>query len=283
MVKNASTVGMMEGAFFVSRTELLAWLNETLCLNVAKVEQCASGSVYCQILDMCHPGTVAMKRVNWVAKTDHEFIPNYKVLHAAFDRNAIEKHVDVDRLIRAKYQDNLEFLQWMKCYWDREGHANDYNPHLAREGKALPPWARTASAPVVRNPLTHKENLRPAEEPSVKPRPQKPVPPKTARVRPGSVAAHADHSMESGSARVDELEAKVSSQQQDIEELRTTLDGMERERDYYFGKLREVEVFCTGLQDDESRGQVSVEKFITDIQSILYAEADEGEEEDPTP
>merc|ERR1719221_190216 len=89
-----------------------------------------------------------MRKINWMARADHEFVPNYKVLQAAFDKNSIEKHIDVGKLIRAKYQDNLEFLQWMKCYWDREGATReDYDPVCAREGKSLPPWARSSGCP----------------------------------------------------------------------------------------------------------------------------------------
>ncbi|OLP75393.1 Microtubule-associated protein RP/EB family member 1 [Symbiodinium microadriaticum] len=54
----------------------------------------------------------------------------------------IERNIPVDQLIRAKYQDNLEFLQWVKCFWEREGGLGrlDYDPVAAREGKTLPPW-----------------------------------------------------------------------------------------------------------------------------------------------
>jgi hypothetical protein len=41
------TIGMMEGAFFVSRSELLSWINNLLKINMTKVEQMASGAAYC--------------------------------------------------------------------------------------------------------------------------------------------------------------------------------------------------------------------------------------------
>lgn len=131
--KSASTVGMMEGAFFVSRTELLSWINGLLQTSLAKVEQCASGAVYCQIIDACHPNTVAMQKVNWMAKVDHEYIPNYKVLQAAFDRHNIERNIQVDQLIRAKYQDNLEFLQWFKHFFECRYSGQPYNAQERRK------------------------------------------------------------------------------------------------------------------------------------------------------
>eukprot|EP00435_Cladocopium_sp_Y103_P026470 s2850_g6.t1 len=37
-------------------------VNRLLQVNLAKVEQCASGAIYCQIIDACHPASVAMRK-----------------------------------------------------------------------------------------------------------------------------------------------------------------------------------------------------------------------------
>ena len=42
-------------AFFVGKNELLNWLNELLQLSYTKVEQCANGAAYCQIMDAVYP------------------------------------------------------------------------------------------------------------------------------------------------------------------------------------------------------------------------------------
>lgn len=311
---SSSAVGMMEGAFFVSRTELLAWVNNLLQLNLSKVELCASGAVYCQILDSCSPGTVAMRKVNWLAKSDHEFIPNYKVLQAAFDKNNIEKHICVDQLIRAKYQDNLEFLQWMKFHHDRVRdvvRSGDYDAVLAREGRPLPAWAQAGAALPAAAAATGgagraqggKENLRPAAAdvekratstagdgakarqfvPGVRsPRASQhgAAAPRLASGGAASaplasrVGAHAD--VAALTAALEAAEAKVVAQAEELNDKQMTLEGLENERDYYFGKLRQVEVMCTTLKASMNPDMTS-DKMVNDILGILYAEAEEEE------
>jgi RP/EB family microtubule-associated protein len=51
-----SNIGMMDGAFFVGRKEIVDWINDTLDLSLQKVEQTASGAIACQLLDIMHPG-----------------------------------------------------------------------------------------------------------------------------------------------------------------------------------------------------------------------------------
>lgn len=286
--RNASSVGMMEGAFFVSRTDLLNWVNDLLDVNLTKVEQCASGAIYCQIVDACHPGTVKMAKVNWMARSDHEFIPNYKVLQAAFDRNTIEKHVDVDKLIRAKYQDNLEFLQWMKAMWKSEGAGvKDYDPVAARGGKPVPTWAvrsaaGTAGPKVVAPRAASKENSstnrsRPTGDkfdPVVRSQPS----PKASAQRMAPRLGSKSTAAATSSAEVEELRKTVQEQDDEIKELSESLGSIEDERNFYFRKLRNVEILCTTLEAEKNPA-LDVACLISKIQGMLYAENEEEEEE----
>eukprot|EP00002_Diphylleia_rotans_P024967 TRINITY_DN4930_c0_g1_i4.p1 TRINITY_DN4930_c0_g1~~TRINITY_DN4930_c0_g1_i4.p1 ORF type:complete len:155 (-),score=26.31 TRINITY_DN4930_c0_g1_i4:95-559(-) len=120
-----SNIGMMEGAYFVSRTELLSWVNSTLKLNYTKVEQVCTGAAYCQLMDILHPGQVPLSKVNFGAKLEYEYIKNFKVLQTVFTKLGIEKRIEVDKLVKGKYQDNLEFLQWFKAYFDRNTPVRD--------------------------------------------------------------------------------------------------------------------------------------------------------------
>lgn len=108
----------MEGAFFVPKGELLSWVNDMLKINLTKIQQLGTGAVYCQILDVMYPGKIAMQRVNFAATNEWQFINNLKILQLAFSKCKILKHIDIEKLSKSKYQDNLEFIQWMKRYFD---------------------------------------------------------------------------------------------------------------------------------------------------------------------
>jgi len=56
-----------------------------------------------------------------------------------------------------------------------------------------------------------------------------------------------------------------------ITELEAQMVGFEKERDFYFGKLREVEIFCQNAEGDE----FTKEKVV----AILYKTDDGGEGE----
>jgi hypothetical protein len=52
----ASNIGMMDGAYFVGRNEILAWINTTLQLGLSKVEEVSDARVSCSRSPRCGAG-----------------------------------------------------------------------------------------------------------------------------------------------------------------------------------------------------------------------------------
>jgi len=276
-----SNVGRMDGAFFVSRSELMGWANSAFCLSLSKIEQCANGAVYCQVIDACHPGNVAMKKVNWAARADHESIPNYKVLQQALTKVGIDRHIEVDKLIRGKYQDNLEMLQWIKTYFDRTFSGGEYDALSRRFSDNPPDWARSADGGAP-GPARAANSAGPRLPVRASPAPARPSTgsqPAAARPSRGSQARPSGGGYPGMARRGAEPEGDVLKEEyeklrEEIVDLKITVDGLETERDFYFQKLRDIEILCQALEAAPNP-DMTVNKFVEDVQRILYAKDDE--------
>ncbi len=119
------TFGMMDNAYFIGKTEIIKWINETLKMNITRVEQACTGAIYCQLIDCIFPNKVKMNKVNWKAKLETEFLNNLKIMQQALISCKIQKEIDIQRLAKGRYQDNFEILQWFKGIFD------NINPDLS--------------------------------------------------------------------------------------------------------------------------------------------------------
>jgi len=144
-------------------------------------------------------------------------------------------------------QDNLEFLQWSKRYWDQYYSGTEYDA-LARR-KASGPVSAPAAAPM-RSSTTSTTARRPAQ------------PSNTAAARAPRVAGS---SIVNGGAASGALREENNT-------LKETVAGLERERDFYFEKLRNIEVLLQ--QEVEEKPQLAEEGpegLIGRLQVILYS------------
>ncbi|GMP27897.1 hypothetical protein CsSME_00003683 [Camellia sinensis var. sinensis] len=222
----ATNIGMMDSAYFVGRSEILTWINSILQLSLSKVEEGCSGAVHCQLMDAVHPGIVPMHRVNFDAKNEYDMIQNYKVLQDVFNKLKITKHIEVNKLVKGRPLDNLEFMQWLKRYCDSvNGRVlHSYNPLERREaskgGKDVnkkstswqPSTRSSTAAPKTQTSHNNRRNDVNTTNQSVK------------ASRPSS----------SGGPAYNEQ----------IAELKLSVDSLEKERDFYFAKLRDIEILC---------------------------------------
>jgi len=262
----------------LSRREMLAWVNDCLQTKYVKIEEMCSGSAYCQFMDMLFPNCVQLKKVKFKTKLEHEYIQNFKVLQAAFKRMTVDKIVPVDKLIKGRFQDNFEFLQWFKKFFDANYSGEEYDPVAARGGIELNGGGNGTTAPSMsRMPVASSNGHSPAAKPMAKRAPgtdggnskisraplsssngqsaakSSPAPrvPAAPRSRPAGGGASA--------AQVEELNAIVL-------ERNLTIEGLEKERDFYFAKLRDIEVLA-----QEQEGLPDAGEFGQKILELLYA------------
>jgi len=151
MSRSDASVGLMDAAYFVSKNELLAFFNATLDMNLTKIEQTCTGAVACQLCEYIFPRSIPVSRIDWSCKASFEYVANYKLLQAAFTKNRVRRHLDVDKLIQGKFQINLEFCQWLKAWHDQQvPDRGDYDAAAVRAkgkgGKNLPPQFRSRAS-----------------------------------------------------------------------------------------------------------------------------------------
>jgi len=242
----------------LSRHDMLAWVNDCLQTKFAKIEELCSGAAYCQFMDMLFPGSIQVKKVKFNTKLEHEYINNFKVLQAAFKKMNVDKIVPVDRLVKARFQDNFEFLQWFKKFFDANYGGQDYDAIGMRGGEEVGSGGKPARPAMAAKAMSGMPKRSPAPRPA-------PLASRPAQ-RPAMGGA-------GGGARAANGGSNMAAQQQ-IEDLNTqvlemklTVEGLEKERDFYFGKLRDVEVMC---QENEATGGDLVRKVL----DILYQTED---------
>lgn len=226
-----------------SRQELLAWLNNLLQLNITKIEQCGTGAALCQVYDSIFQD-LPMARVKFNVNTEYAYITNFKILQNCFTRHQVDRLVPVESLIKCKMQDNLEFLQWTKRFWDQYFPGGDYDAIARRKASGAPPSAgppasaaRTSGVGAARRGVT----------------------PTTG----GGAAARPARAMGGGAAS--------SALMQENNQLKETVTGLERERDFYFSKLRDIELLIQQATEADPEIEKDEDGLLKQIQAILYS------------
>ena len=273
----------MDGAFFVGRKEIVDWINSTLSINLMKVEETASGAVACQLFDIMYPNVVPMSKVNWSANKDFEYVANYKILQVSFNKMNIDKHVDTDRLIKGKYMDNLEFMQWFKRFFEMSvSDLGDYDAVAQRSkgkggaeygaGKKGAAIAKPAARAVVSKPAPVKKVATATAKENTAPQPASRTTARTAAPAPAKTAVK---TAPASSGEVIALKSANEGLNKQLAEMKLEMDGLVTERDFYFDKLRDVEMMLQELEDSGRGTELTASIF-----KILYATADGFESQD---
>ena len=142
-------------------------------------------------------------------------------------------------------QDNLEFLQWSKRYWDQYYPGGDYDALARRKGTGAPAAAPAPTASSVSSRTSGAGAAKRGTTPTTTPGAR------AARPAVGGAAS-----------------AAVTAENT---QLKTTVEGLERERDFYFSKLRDIELLIQQEIEEHPELEQEEDGLIKHIQAILYS------------
>ena len=144
----------------------------------------------------------------------------------------------MDKLIKGRFQDNFEFLQWFKKFFDANYDGQEYDPMAARDGVELGGTGGSKMRLVTSN----GQSKMPAKTPVAK-RP-------TAN-RMSSGTSRNTRPMGGGGApavaQIEELNGQIL-------EKNLTIEALEKERNFYFEKLRDIEVLAQEYEVEDVSG-----------------------------
>jgi len=280
---------MLSGAYFLGRAALIEWVNNFLECHIEKVEECATGALYCNLWDALHPNTIQMSKVDFTVKQEFEYMKNWKVLQEGFQKAGVKKVIPVEKLIKAKYQDNLEFLQWMYQYAHQVYNGDCDNPQynaLERRSKSKGGkeyGSKCGRRQVQNSKIVKDNNIKEINFSSTRPTCNnnnnninntigqiRSLNPEPTRL-PNNRSNNEDFKQELDELRHEnaKLQANNTALENKIESLSDIAKDIEKERDFYFNKVLKIEVLLKNCSDQSL-------PFIQAIFDILYQVDDEN-------
>lgn len=152
----------------------------------------------------------------------------------------MDKPIPVEQLTKCRMQDNLEFLQWTKKFWDQHFPGGDYDALSRRRASGAPSTGATGS----RAGATSAGAARRGATPTMG----------AARSRVGASTG-----------------ANTSALQQEIGAQKEAIAGLEKERDFYFAKLRDIELLLQNAIEADPDLEKDDDSLVKHIQGILYS------------
>lgn len=240
-------IGTGHDAFKKSKGSILSWINGFYGIGYEKVEQAWDGAICCQIMDSLFPevmSTAMWKKVRWDVVNQCDAEKNWKIVQQVLIKLEIKWKIPIAGLCDANFKQNLEFMQWMNHLFGIAYKQTEYDALSRRtKGKQSDPKIYVADEKS-KNTLKLKTARKKKYKKSAAGK-GKTATPTTKKGNPESV------------------------------KIETQIDTLEKERNFYFTKLREIEIMCqTG---DDKVSIISKKKLL----SILYQKDANGEFQQP--
>uniref|UniRef100_A0A0K0F2T5 Calponin homology domain-containing protein n=1 Tax=Strongyloides venezuelensis TaxID=75913 RepID=A0A0K0F2T5_STRVS len=268
----------------ISRHELIAWVNSSLQTNLTKIEEMCTGAAYAQLTDMCFRGKIPLKRIKWNSKHDIDWISNWKIIQTAWKNIGIDKPIPVDSLLKGKFQDNFEFLQWFKKFFDANYDGAPYNAEEVRGYEPIPAVNSTRTTPMSNKFSTTSKTASSGSKSGG----NVTVAADSKLLKDGGDSQNENilcNSKVDGSAKennskamkdcIDEYKKKIATLESEnvelsdeLQKMSASLLTMEHERDYYYNRLKMIEIMVADLSEDDKID-------VGQIKKILYTDDDQ--------
>ncbi|EJW75571.1 microtubule-associated protein, partial [Wuchereria bancrofti] len=207
-----------------SRNELLAFVNNFLRANFTRIEEMSSGAAYCQLTELLFPGKISLKKVKWNSRNEVDWISNWRILQTVWKELG---GVPVERLLRCKFQDNFEFLQWFKKFFDANYDGRQYDALQARNGEPLPAsWTASSRSVPSKAPVVARNN--------------------------SFATSTRREQYSSGRNTVTGIPNTITLQREYelmIQELKENIRLLRSQRHFYHDKVRKIKLLCQSAQD----------------------------------
>ncbi|VDK50947.1 unnamed protein product [Cylicostephanus goldi] len=97
----------------------------------------STGAAYCQLTHLLFRDSINLRKVKWNSRNEMDHISNWKILGTAWKALGVDKPVPVEKLTKAKFQDNFEFLQWFFKFFNANyvDEGEEYDAVSARGGE----------------------------------------------------------------------------------------------------------------------------------------------------
>ncbi|CAI8005028.1 Microtubule-associated protein RP/EB family member 1 [Geodia barretti] len=175
-----------------------------------------------------------------------------------------QQDVPIERLVKGRFQDNFEFCQWFKKFFDANYDGSEYDPVAARDGQVVATGNKASKVASSGGGAARKSGLSPRKPVAV----AKPVARTNVGTRSAATKAQPRTSpagiktggagranAATGGKSADAAGRKAAEEEVErlngvIAELEVQMQSLEGERDFYFSKLREIEVLCQENEDN---------------------------------
>lgn len=227
-----------------------------------------------------------IKKVKVDAKLEHEFINNFKILQNSFKKVGVDKVIPVERLIKGRFQDNFEFVQWFKKFFDANWMGQELQSPVKSKPNVTPSVTKgttKAFKSITRTPANSM--VKRAPNPSRAVVSAEETPQKPSKKTTKSTASPAPPAADLAAEEIGSLKNEIENLKTDFETLESVnffdlyftscISILFQERDFYFEKLRDIEVALNEIVGEEASEPVDADSDVgqlgNKILGILYA------------